>query len=119
METKKLFKLIVVNGVPEITPDEFKPYVGKVTLIDVRQSDEFNGDLAHIPSAKLVTLGPDLDAFLQSHNKEDNLVFVCRSGVRSGQATLQSRTLGFSNSVNLQGGMLLWNKMKFPIKGGQ
>lgn len=117
METKPIFNPKVVDDVPEITPEEFKLHIGKVTLIDVRQPDEFNGELAHIPGAKLVTLGPDLDAFLQSHSKNDNLVFVCRSGARSGRATLQSRSLGFSKSVNLQGGMLLWNNKKYPIEG--
>ena len=44
-------------------------------------------------------------------------ILVCRSGARSGRATLQSLSLGFSKSVNLQGGMLLWNNKKYPIEG--
>jgi rhodanese-related sulfurtransferase len=118
MGINKIFNPKVTNEVPEITPEEFKVHIGKITLIDVRLPDEFNGELAHIPSSKLVTLGPELDAFLESHNKEDVVVFVCRSGARSGRATLQSRSMGFSNSVNLQGGMLLWNQKKFPTERG-
>lgn len=119
MGTKQIFNPKIVDDVPEITPDEFKNYIGKVTLIDVRRPEEFNGELSHIPGAKLITLGPDLDAFLHSHNKKDEIVFVCRSGSRSGRATLQSRAMGFSKSVNLQGGMLLWNQQKYPTEGGQ
>lgn len=118
MGKSQIFKPKIVDDVPEITPDEFRAYIGKVTLIDVRRPDEFNGELAHIPGSKLVTLGPDLDAFFKSHNKEDEVVFVCRSGARSGRATLQGRAMGFSNCVNLQGGMLLWNQKKFPTEGG-
>jgi rhodanese-related sulfurtransferase len=65
---------------------------------------------------KLVTLGSDLDSFLLTHDKDDEIVFVCRSGARSGRATLQSLALGFSKSVNLQGGMLLWNERKYPVE---
>jgi len=60
---------------------------------------------------------PKLDKFLKTQNKEDETVFVCRSGARSGRATLQGRAMGFLKCVNLKGGMLLWNQKKFPIEG--
>jgi len=116
MTSKQVFSPVVIDNVPEITPEVFKGHVGTITLIDVRRPDEFDGELSHIPGAKLITLGPDLDAFLNAHNKDDEIVFVCRSGARSGRATLQSRAMGFSKSVNLQGGMLLWNERKYPIE---
>lgn len=114
--TKKKFTPSIVDEVPEITPDEFKTHLGKVTLIDVRRPEEFNGELAHIPGSKLVTLGPELDEFLKSHDLEDEVVFVCRSGARSGRATLQARAMGLSKCVNLQGGMILWHQKKFPTE---
>lgn len=116
MGTKQNFNPVIVDDVPEITPDDLKAYIHKVTLIDVRRPEEFNGELLHIPGARLITLGPDLDSFLSTHNKDDEIVFVCRSGARSGRATLQSRAIGFSKSVNLQGGMLLWNERKYPVE---
>lgn len=119
MGTNQVFNALIVDDVPEITPEDLKAHLGEVTLIDVRRPDEFNGELSHIPGAKLVTLGPELDAFLSSHNKEDEIVFICRSGARSGRATLQGHALGFSKCVNLQGGMILWNQKKFPTEGGR
>lgn len=116
MKDKRIFSPEIVDDVPEITPEEFKPHIGKVTLIDVRREDEFNGELSHIPGARLITIGPDLDKFLSTHDRDDEIVFVCRSGARSGRATLQSHSLGFSKAVNLQGGMILWNERKFPTK---
>ena len=116
MSVNTFFKPKAVGQIPEISPEDFYPYIGKVTLIDVRRPDEFIGELSHIPGAKLITLGPQLEEFLKSHDKDDEIVFVCRSGARSGQATMQSRTLGFSKSVNLNGGMILWNEKKFPLK---
>lgn len=117
MVSKQIFNPITVDDVPEITPENFKDHIGKVTLVDVRRPDEFDGELSHIPGAKLITLGPDLDAFLKNHDRSDEIVFVCRSGARSGRATLQSRAMGFAKSVNLQGGMLLWNERKYPVEG--
>lgn len=114
MGTSPIFKPTIVDDVPEIRADELSPHLGSIPLIDVRRPDEFNGELSHIPGAKLVTLGPDLDAFLQDFNKDQEVVFVCRSGARSGRATLQSRALGILKSVNLQGGMLRWNECKLP-----
>lgn len=114
--TQQIFNPVIVDDVPEITPEDFKSHLGHITLIDVRRPEEFNGELSHIPGAKLITLGTDLDNFLSTHDKDDEIVFVCRSGARSGRATLQSRALGFSKSVNLQGGMVLWNERKYPIE---
>lgn len=117
MKRQQIFNPKIVDDIPEITPDEFKGHLGKITLIDVRRPEEFNGELSHIPGAKLVTLGPELDAFLNSHDKNDEVVFVCRSGARSGRATLQGRAMGFAKCVNLQGGMILWNQLKCPTEG--
>lgn len=119
MKSRQIFKPTVVDDVPEITPEELKDYLGNVTLIDVRRPDEYIGELSHIPGSRLITLGPELDEFLKTHNREDEVVFVCRSGARSGRVTLQGRAMGFSRCVNLQGGMILWNQKKFPIEGGQ
>ncbi len=117
MKNKPIFNPIIVDQVHEILPDQLKPHVNQVTMIDVRQPDEYVGELSHIPGARLITLGPDLDSFLKDHDKDDEVVFICRSGARSGRATLLARSLGFSKSVNLQGGMILWNKLQFPVEG--
>lgn len=119
MNTKQILSPKTMAGIPEVSPEDFVPHLGKITLVDVRRPDEFTGDLSHIPGAQLVTLGPELDAFLTTHPKDDEIVFVCRSGGRSGQATLQSRSLGFTKTVNLQGGMLLWNQKRYPLDGDQ
>ncbi len=116
MIQKNIKMSVAGSGTPEISPEEFKDQIKEWTLIDVRNPDEFVGELSHIPGAKLVTLGADLDAFLKTHNKNDKIVFVCRSGGRSGQATMKSRSLGFTNSFNLQGGMLLWNQKRLPVE---
>jgi rhodanese-related sulfurtransferase len=88
---------------------------GKVKLIDVRRSDEFNAELGHIDGAELITLGPDLVEYLNTENKDQEIVFVCRSGGRSGSATFESARMGFTKTMNLTGGMLAWNALKLPV----
>lgn len=118
MAEKPLIQAQINNGVPEITPEQLLSLIGQVTLIDVRSPEEFQGELSHIEGAQLFMSGPDLDAFLDQHDKNEAIVFVCRSGARSGRATLASRERGYINTVNLQGGMLLWNQKKLPTAKG-
>ena len=88
---------------------------GNVKLIDVRRPDEFGAELGHIDGAELITLGPDLVQYLNTENKDQEIVFVCRSGGRSGSATYESARMGFTKTMNLTGGMLAWNALKFPV----
>lgn len=96
-------------------PDDLKGY----TLIDVRRPDEFNGELGHIEGAILKTLGDELSHFLKSESKNKKILFICRSGNRSGQATLEAMSLGFTDVFNMEGGMIYWNEKKFPVKKGE
>lgn len=103
-----------LNGVPNLVL-EFESDVKDYEVIDVRRPDEFIGELGHIPGARLVTLGPDLDEFLHTHEKQNKILFVCRSGARSGQATQMALSLGFKDVTNMAGGMIRWNEMGFKI----
>lgn len=85
-------------------------------VIDVRRTDEFNNELGHIPGAKLATLGPDLEQLLSTITKSDKIVFVCRSGKRSAEATKLALDKGFEHVYNLEGGMLRWNNAQLPIQ---
>lgn len=104
------------NGMPEVTPQDLQAAVGKVRVIDVRRPDEYTGELGHIPGAELHTLGPELHEFLQNADKNQEIVFVCLAGGRSAQATAMSRDMGFKNTINMTGGMRLWNELKLPTQ---
>lgn len=117
MTHERLFRPRMNGETPEISPDALKDQLRAVTIVDVRRPDEFDGELSHIPGARLATLGPDLDRFLADNDKSAEIVFVCRSGARSARATLQGLEAGFAKAVNLQGGMMLWNELKLPVAG--
>ena len=106
----------VVDGTPEVTCEEVFNQLGKVRLIDVRRPDEFNNELGHIKGAELVTLGPDLTNLLEKGDRNQEIVFVCRSGGRSGTATAESIKLGYKATINMVGGMIRWNELNQPTE---
>lgn len=110
----------VVDGVPEITVEDLFNHVAdvknkKIRLIDVRRPDEYNNELGHVEGAELITLGPELTSFLEKGDRAEEIVFLCRSGGRSGTATSESIKLGYKFTINMAGGMLRWNEKKLPV----
>ncbi len=103
------------HDIPLISPKDVLSQRG-ATLVDVRMPEEYVGELGHIAGATLKTLGPELDAFLGAVDKNSNLIFICRSGARSGRATTQAMSLGFKNIHNMEGGMLAWNALTLPTE---
>lgn len=114
VKPSEYLKPYTVDGIREVLPAQVLEHLQKVEVVDVRRSEEFTGELGHIQGAKLVTLGQDLEDFLGRADKNAHLVFVCRSGGRSGEATRLSQKLGFKNTMNMKGGMLAWNEQKLP-----
>jgi len=111
----------VVDGIPEVTCEDVfghLPYVDseKIRIIDVRRPDEFNNELGHVHGAEMITLGPDLTKFLENGNRSEEIIFVCRSGGRSGAATAESIKLGYKFTINMVGGMIRWNDKKQPTE---
>lgn len=118
---KKIAELKITEnfGIPEIdTQEVYKVIQAKsaVQLVDVRRPEEFVGELGHIQDAILKTLGPELTQYLETADRETPIVFVCRSGARSGQATSESLALGFKTVANMTGGMIKWNSEKLPTQ---
>ena len=86
-------------------------------LLDVREADEFSGELGHIPGAMLIPLrelperAGEIEAF-----KDRPIIAVCRSGVRSTTAAAILTGLGFESVSNLKGGMLDWRERGLPVE---
>ena len=78
-----------------------------LVLIDVRQPEEHAE--VHIPDSMLIPLG-ELPARLDELEpyRDREVIVYCRSGNRSGQACMFLGMQGFTNLVNLEGGMLQW-----------
>lgn len=103
------------DGVSDIDPRELNKKKDQVVLIDVRQPDEFNGDLGHIPNSKLIVLDT-LPEHMNEIPKDKTVVFVCRSGGRSARAAAYAHSQGYTSVYNLKGGMVLWNELHYPTE---
>jgi rhodanese-related sulfurtransferase len=95
-----------------ITPEELKARKDageQINLVDVRQpseNSEFNIGGTLVPLDKIQSmLIEDIEDL-----KDQEIIFYCRSGNRSGQACLILEMLGFKNVKNLAGGMLAWQE---------
>jgi glyoxylase-like metal-dependent hydrolase (beta-lactamase superfamily II)/rhodanese-related sulfurtransferase len=87
----------------------------QVMLIDVREPQEFTGELGHVPGARLVPMTQLRDASAAwDHDAE--IILVCRSGGRSAQAATELAKRGFRHLYNLRGGMIAWNAAELPVE---
>ncbi|KAJ7341780.1 hypothetical protein JRQ81_007015 [Phrynocephalus forsythii] len=98
-----------------------------VFLIDVREKWEI-AEYGQIPGSISIPLGEVLEALQMnpkhfkerySHNmpsKNDCLVFFCLAGVRSNQALLAAKSLGFSRAQHYAGGFKEWTEFESSEK---
>lgn len=80
-----------------------------MNLIDVREPAEYAE--ANI-GGLLLPLGrvQSMDIAEIEHLKEEEVILQCRSGKRSATAALMLEQFGFTNTVNLTGGILAWHE---------
>jgi rhodanese-related sulfurtransferase len=90
----------------ELTPQQAAEllYGGRVQLVDVRRIDEWQAvrvaESVHLPLDELPHRAAEID-------RGRPVVFICRSGSRSGMATAAFRASGFE-AYNLVGGIEAW-----------
>lgn len=78
-----------------------------LNLLDVREPmehDAFNIGGILLPLGD-IRVG---DTATIDHLKDQEIIIYCRSGNRSGQACMVLESLGFTNVINVSGGMLAW-----------
>lgn len=86
-------------------------------VLDVREPDEYTGELAHIRGSVLIPLRELAERAVELNAHKDRaIVVVCRSGVRSTTAAAILEGLGFEQVFNLQGGMVDWNDRKLAVE---
>jgi SulP family sulfate permease len=84
----------------------------ELALIDVREPREYES--GHIPQAQLLPLRliPEQG---QTLPLDCQIVLVCRSGRRSRLAAYILQDMGYTDVINLQGGMLAWEAAGYPV----
>ncbi len=105
-------------GIWELQPQWLEEHLAAVQVLDVREPEEYEGPLGHIPGARLIPLG-ELAARSGELDAQKPVVAVCRAGGRSAQATTILRRAGLKNVANLAGGMLRWRAQHCIVEGGR
>lgn len=82
-------------------------HAGTLILVDVRPSEE--RALAALPGPVQTLEGDGLDR-VEALPKDSALAFLCHHGTRSREAATHFRDLGFSNAVNIEGGIDAWSR---------
>lgn len=101
----------------EISVEELKQKIDsgeKVNLIDCREPHEY--EEANL-GGKLVPLGKIQTMQVEDieHLKDEEVIIHCRSGKRSMMACMMLDQMGFTNTVNVTGGILAWQE-KFSLQ---
>lgn len=86
-------------------------------VVDVREPDEFRGELGRIPGAELVPLST-VHIAAASWDRDAPLILVCRSGGRSSRAAHALAGEGFRRVMNVSGGMIAYNAAGLPVERG-
>jgi molybdopterin/thiamine biosynthesis adenylyltransferase/rhodanese-related sulfurtransferase len=104
------------TAIREISPPEAQQrHLAGATLIDVREQVEW--DAGHIPGAVFLPLGQlEQEIAAAVPDKSTEIIMQCRSGARSGRGTDLLQQLGYTNVVNLAGGILQWEADGLPIE---
>jgi adenylyltransferase/sulfurtransferase len=89
-----------------ITALELKNCIDQVTLVDVREPEEF--EESRIEGCTLIPLGELSRRAPKELNPEADIVVYCAHGIRSMHAVLGLKQLGFENVRSLQGGIEAW-----------
>jgi rhodanese-related sulfurtransferase len=94
------------DTVPEVDVAELAPlHAAGVTLIDVREPDEY--DEAHVPGAQLIPLATVPDRLAEVAAHEGTVYVICAKGGRSYRAAEFYRANGI-DAVNVAGGTGAW-----------
>lgn len=95
-----------------ITPEEVKERIKngeKLNLIDVREDEEVA--MGMIPGAKYIPMS-GIPSQHEDIEKTDEIIFICRSGNRSGRVVEYLQMLGYKGLKNMTGGMLEWDALE-------
>lgn len=93
--------------------------LGECIIVDVREPDELT-TTGVAPGSVVVSLGdPEFEgkvAALSKQYREKSIALMCRSGMRSVNASKRLHKHGVEDSQIIVGGMLAWEKLGLPLE---
>lgn len=85
-------------------------------LVDIRTTGEYDND-GYIDGALNLPMQEILANLSQIPDKDQLLVIYCVSGHRGSVVTTALRLLGYTNVINLAGGLNAWKAAQMPVVG--
>jgi rhodanese-related sulfurtransferase len=99
----------------QMTPGELKQHLtegrGNPLLLDVREPWEAR--ICRIEGARLLPMR-HIPSALSELNPRRETVLICHHGIRSRQVALFLEHQGFTNVINLEGGLAAWSREVDP-----
>ena len=91
---------------------------GGAAIVDVRPAADYTAghiiDARHIPASELASRADSLKKY-----KEKPVLVYCDNGFASAQAARALRSLGFTKTVTLRGGLQSWRQENLPLVKGE
>ncbi|MCB9816901.1 rhodanese-like domain-containing protein [Candidatus Nomurabacteria bacterium] len=103
--------MAVEQQIKSVPAQAFAEYIDNdaVVLLDIRTPEEYDG--GHIEGAANIDFyAADFDTQLAKLDRDVSYAIYCRSGNRTGQTLSKMRKLGFTNVVDLTGGIVTWEQ---------
>ncbi|MGM0567147.1 MAG: rhodanese-like domain-containing protein [Bacteroidota bacterium] len=106
-----------LEGVKHISPEEaYESLVShNAVLIDVRREEEIASE--HIPLDNVLYHPMEKIADrLDKIAKDQNIILICKAGIRSTKAAYLLDIHGYPNTANLDGGIKTWKAKGLPCQ---
>ncbi|MEH7246408.1 rhodanese-like domain-containing protein [Neobacillus niacini] len=103
------YRILPTKGVRNISTAELKNELRDKDklFIDVRTPGEYKGN--HIREFKNIPLNLLSQKAEKELSKDKEVIVICQSGMRSGQASKLLKKLGYTKVTNVKGGMNAWS----------
>ncbi len=98
-----------------VTPDQAINLVeGGALFVDVRENDEVARLAYDVDNVVRIPLS-ELSARMSELPTDRKLIVACQAGGRSGKAIVALQRAGYTDLVNLEGGMQNWFSLDLPV----
>ncbi|WP_342430294.1 rhodanese-like domain-containing protein [Neobacillus sp. FSL H8-0543] len=104
-----VYRFMPTKGVRNISTAELKNELKDKNklFIDVRTPGEYKGN--HIREFKNIPLNLLAQKAEKEISNDKEVIVICQSGMRSGQASKLLKKLGYTKVTNVKGGMNAWS----------
>jgi glyoxylase-like metal-dependent hydrolase (beta-lactamase superfamily II)/rhodanese-related sulfurtransferase len=105
---------VTYGGISQIDPEWVAQNRARIHLLDVRTDREIDEELPALDGSQIIPLD-ELRSRFSEVPKDRPVVTVCRSGKRSGLATVILKEAGIADAANLAGGIIRWRQLSLPV----